>query len=151
MDAVTGDRGRTAGAHPFAHADPIPRAPASPGPAPASTADAGPLSGTATLLTDGRVLVAGGCDPAAELYDPAADAFTATGSMTAVPAGATATRLADGRVLFTGGSDCGDADTGGIWASAELYDPATSTFSPTGSMRTPRENQTRRCWPTVAC
>jgi hypothetical protein len=62
--------------------------------------------------------------------------------MTAVRGGSAATLLLDGRVLFTGGYNCGPAGQDGIWASAELYDPATGTFSPTGSMGTPREFQT---------
>src|SRR6185295_4384846 len=62
--------------------------------------------------------------------------------MTAVRAGSAAALLLDGRVLFTGGYNCAPAGQDGIWASAELYDPATGTFSPTGSMGTPREFQT---------
>ena len=57
-------------------------------------------------------------------------------------AGKTATLLRDGRVLVTGGYNCAKAGADGIWASAELYDPVTGTFSPTGSMGTPRENHT---------
>jgi hypothetical protein len=98
-------------------------------------------SGTATPLADGRVLLAGSCSTAAELYDPSTGAFTPTGSMTVARAYSGATRLQDGRVLFTGGSGCGDTDTG-IRASAELYDPAAGTFKPTGSMHTPRESHT---------
>ena len=97
-----------------------------------------PSSDTATLLTDGRVLVTMGCSTAAELYDPATGTFSPTGSLTATRGGETATLLQDGRVLITGGDNCGDAEHAGIWASAELYDPATGTFSPTGSMGTPR-------------
>jgi murein DD-endopeptidase MepM/ murein hydrolase activator NlpD len=98
---------------------------------------------TATLLRDGRVLLAGGSDGAAELasaelYDPATGSFSQVGAM-AVPrwAGA-ATLLQDGRVLVTGGS--GPAANGGTApvASAEIYDPATGKFSPTGSMTTVR-------------
>ena len=107
-----------------------------------TTTDGAQLGGTATLLVDGRVLFAGTCSTAAVVYDPSAGAFTPTGSMTVVRAGATATRLQDGRVLFTGGSECNNAVAGGMWASAELYDPATGTFSATGSMHTPRENHT---------
>jgi hypothetical protein len=62
--------------------------------------------------------------------------------MTAARGGSTATLLVDGRVLFTGGYNCAAAGQDGIWASAELYDPATGTFSPTGSMSVPRENHT---------
>src|SRR5439155_18420110 len=61
---------------------------------------------TATLLSDGRVLIAGGTlSVSAELYDPAAGVFTATtGTLrTARRGGHTATRLATGKVLITGG------------------------------------------------
>jgi WD40 repeat protein len=79
---------------------------------------------TASLLSDGKVLVAGGYGVSAELYDPATGNFTATGSMITDHSGHTATLLAGGTVLVVGGGD----------ASAELYDPATGTFTPTGSM-----------------
>src|ERR1700692_1241471 len=62
---------------------------------------------TATLLNDGRVLIAGGgigyaASTRAELYDPAAGTFSPTGSMAVRRAGHTATLLMDGRVLITG-------------------------------------------------
>jgi Tol biopolymer transport system component len=107
----------------------------------AGAADGGPAEGTATLLADGRVLFAGTCSTAAGIYDSTTGVFTPTGSMTVARAASAATRLQDGHVLFTGGSGCNDADTG-IRASAELYDPSTGTFSPTGSMHTPRESHT---------
>jgi hypothetical protein len=50
----------------------------------------------------------------------------------------TATRLADGRVLVTGGIRTGEATL----ASAELYDPQTRRFSPTGSMTAVRSGHT---------
>ena len=81
---------------------------------------------TATLLPDGRVLIAGGSYEApAELYDPQTGTFSPTGSMEVDREAATATLLPDGRVLIAGGS---------YEATAELYDPQTGTFSPTGSM-----------------
>ena len=100
---------------------------------------------TATLLTDGRVMVVGGQTVTAgsvsyfssgELYDPATGAFTATGSMHDARESHTATLLQDGRVLIVGGQN------DQVLASAELYDPKTGKFSPTGAMAKPRENQT---------
>jgi hypothetical protein len=86
---------------------------------------------TATLLQDGRVLVAGGaygcCDDftdlsSAEIYDPATGTFSPTGSMAEVQDGDTATLLTDGRVLMVSGS------------TAELYNPKSGKFTTTGSL-----------------
>ena len=97
---------------------------------------------TATLLQDGDVLIAGGSgDNTAELYDPKTGTFIQTGPMNVVrTVGATATLLPDGRVLIAGGGD-NSADQNPL-AYAELYDPATGRFSPTGSMARPRSGQT---------
>ena len=107
---------------------------------------------TATLLGDGRVLIAGGDAPyrlpvlSAELYDPATGTFTPTGAMSLPRSNATATLLRDGRVLVAGGD--GYLPGGGsTWSSAELYDPASGTFTTTGSMSTSRFNATATLLP----
>jgi hypothetical protein len=97
---------------------------------------------TATLLKDGRVLVAGGWGEtgtlaSAELYDPATGFWSVTGVMKKDRSGHTATLLADGRVLVVGG----DSSTG-TQDSAELYDPATGSWSLTGSLATARGDHT---------
>jgi hypothetical protein len=91
---------------------------------------------TATLLADGRVLIAGGDAGTAELYDPTTGTFSPTGSMTTARPYTTATRLNDGRVLFAGGG--GDYTDRAFLASAEIFDPKTGTFSLTGSMSAAR-------------
>ncbi|NOK16808.1 kelch-like protein [Corallococcus carmarthensis] len=102
------------------------------------------LVSTATLLPNGKVLVAGGreeqghtCNSAAELYDPASNTWSATGSMLDCRYGHTATLLPDGKVLVAGGrGQVVNTQT------AELYDPATGTWSATGSMAEPRAGHT---------
>jgi hypothetical protein len=92
---------------------------------------------TATLLDDGRVLIAGGYGggtlslKSAEIYDPATGKFTPTGSMTVARRDASAEMLSNGLVLIAGGLD--QSATSAL-ASAELYDPATGKFTATGSM-----------------
>jgi N-acetylneuraminic acid mutarotase len=95
---------------------------------------------TATLLENGKVLVAGGFGAdylgSAELYDPATGSWSQTGDMRERRTGHQAVRLQDGKVLVVGGSD--DIDDGVFSSSAELYDPTTGTWSFTGSMKWPR-------------
>ena len=106
------------------------------------------IDATATLLPDGQVLVAGGSGggsnalPSAELYNPATGTWSVTGSMHQGRsglngAGASAALLPDGQVLVAGGEDA-NFD---LLSSAELYDPATGKFIPTGSMTTGRVGQ----------
>ena len=99
---------------------------------------------TATLLRDGKVLIAGGVTGSvdsitatAELYDPVAGMFAATGDMTTPRRSHTATLLPDGRVLIAGGRTA----VGSIY-SAELYDPSTGTFTATGNMITAQSAHT---------
>jgi hypothetical protein len=94
-----------------------------------------PAKQTATILVDGRVLIAGGNDTgaasvaSAELYDPTTGTFSTTGSMAKTRTLHAATVLADGRVLVIGGTSHGWDFLGTFLASAEIYDPATGTFS----------------------
>jgi hypothetical protein len=98
----------------------------------------------ATLLQNGQVLVVGGRNgnnalASAELYDPLTGIFTGTGSLTTARCYFTATLLTNGKVLIAGGWPVAvGVPTIG---TAELYDPATGLFSPTGSLVTSRYGQ----------
>ena len=97
---------------------------------------------TATLLNNGKVLVAGGYGIAgaalssAELFDPSNGTWISTGSMITPRRNHTATLLPDGKVLVAGGQDTSAT------SSAELYDPDTGQWTLTGSMTTPRVSHT---------
>ena len=92
---------------------------------------------TATLLPDGRVLVAG--SGTAELYDPATAIWSRTGNPIANRSGHTATLLQNGKVLVAGGYGAASADGAFDYlGSAEQYDPATGTWSTTGSLNVAR-------------
>jgi len=102
---------------------------------------------TTTLLSNGKVLVVGGWVPgygtktcstsAAELYDPATGKWTATGSLAEGRAEHTATLLPDGKVLVAGGYGHNDVNLHTAF-SAELYDPASGTWTATGDLAIPR-------------
>lgn len=98
---------------------------------------------TATLLTNGTVLIAGGKNSSgtvlssAEIYTPSTQAFAATGSMNNARESHTATSLYDGTVLIVGG-DNGSS----IWSSVEVYSTTSNTSTTTQSMTTPREYHT---------
>ncbi len=98
----------------------------------------------AATLPDGRVLVTGGVGlndegwgvylATSELFDPATNAFVATGAMRDGRDGnATLTPLSDGRVLITGGIGQNEQGDNIAFASAEVYDPATGLFAPTAN------------------
>ncbi len=97
---------------------------------------------SATLLPDGRVLVAGGSLngtsglASAELYDPTTGAWTTTGPMTTARFGHWATLLPSGKVLIAGGGS--GHHSGTPIPGAELYDPATGKWTPTGAPNTAR-------------
>ena len=98
---------------------------------------------TATLLNDlaRSVLIVGSVDITAELYNPAKGTFTATGNMHHARTSPTATLLSStgpnaGKVLIVGGN----ATSGDL--VAELYDPATGTFTDTGSTTILRSGHT---------
>src|SRR5437773_2355462 len=99
---------------------------------------------TATLLANGTVLIAGGRDAAdqalasAEIYDPATGGYTLLASPLPAPIwGHTATRLDDGTVLIAGGRRGASPRR-----AAQLFDPATDTFTALGPMSTPRGRHT---------
>ena len=93
----------------------------------------------ATLISPGRVLIAGGIASSilasAEIYDAASGTFAATGSLMAGREELAAIRLGSGKVLVVGGFAAG----AGATTSAELWDPATGAFTYTGSMMSARE------------
>jgi hypothetical protein len=98
---------------------------------------------TATWLQTGQLLVAGGEDgnytlASAEIFDPAklfdrAPTWMATGSMQTSRVFHTATLLPSGKVLVAGGRTITATNAYDV-ATAELYDPATGQWTPTGSM-----------------
>jgi len=102
---------------------------------------------TATLLDDGTVLITGGRDLydvfdgggilTAELFDPAAGTFTASGVMTQFRYSQTAALLNSGKVLLTGGIN------GDSVQDTEIFDPTTKTFSHAALMRSPRAESHR--------
>ncbi len=104
----------------------------------------GHVAHTATLLNDGRVLIAGGtrvdgvARASSELFDPKANRWTPAPRMIHARAGHAAALLSDGSVLVTGG------ETGlGIFpieslASAEIYHPTSNSWTAAAAMHVPR-------------
>jgi len=115
---------------------------------PADAMNEGRFRHTATLLQNGRVLVAAGnrkqALSTAELFDPSSGSWTRTGRLGRNRQAHSATLLADGRVLVAGGFGTGG---GNALNSAELYDPATGSWSPTGNMNQARDSHTATLLP----
>ncbi|HET9713086.1 MAG TPA: MBG domain-containing protein, partial [Pyrinomonadaceae bacterium] len=93
---------------------------------------------TATRLSDGRVLIAGGENSSgalnqSEIYDPASATFSPAGNMGAARIDHSATLLADGRVLIAGGRN-----GGGSLDTTEIFDPAAGAFTNGPSMSVAR-------------
>ncbi len=103
---------------------------------------------TATLLANGRILVAGGLNSVgrgiagAEIYDPTNNRWSTAGVMREARYHHTATILPSGKVLVAGGHQLtGDGSTVAL-SSAEIYDPATNSWAKAPRMRVPRDNHT---------
>lgn len=99
---------------------------------------------SATLLSNGKVLVAGGYDneadslATAELFNFANEKWTMTGSMNDMRGDHTATKLKNGMVLVTGGFVFYQREFYGKLATAELFNPHTGSWQRAGSMTVAR-------------
>jgi N-acetylneuraminic acid mutarotase len=112
---------------------------------------------TATLLADGRVLVVGGIEASndvtgtvlasAELYDPLTNSWTPAAPLPVARARHAAVLLADDRVLVIGGTDSERLPSFSYFPTAELYDPATQSWSLAASMNYARINATSTLLP----
>jgi hypothetical protein len=99
----------------------------------------------AVALADGTVLLTGGCSRSDGSRGTAGAWLCRNGFVASLPRhmtcirwGHTATQLRDGRVLLTGLARANDSDA----QTAELYDPATQTFTATGRMQQCRGDHT---------
>ncbi|CAF0906873.1 unnamed protein product [Adineta steineri] len=114
---------------------------------------------TASVLSNGKVLVTGGFSSgiaslnSAELYDPSTGTWTATSSMNNARHSHTASILPNGKVLVTGGiNSVSSFSMAALYGSkpfntAELYDPATGTWTATSSMNNARHSHTASVLP----
>jgi N-acetylneuraminic acid mutarotase len=112
---------------------------------------------TATLLPDGKVLVAGGSDHynsagtnSAELYDPVSGTWSYTGAMNVARTTHSATFLPSGKVMVAGGVGTNSLSVPGLYeclSSVELYDPATGTWVLTSGLNIARNGHTATLLP----
>lgn len=99
------------------------------------------LVGTQVLVAGGFTVRSGQSELAlagAELYDPVAKTWTEVGPMTDPRGGHVAVPVKNGKVLVVGGTMPVGKDADTDLAYCELYDPATKTWSATGSMTAAR-------------
>ncbi len=109
----------------------------------------------ATELQDGRVLLTGGATKiweitnTVDIYDPSDNSITPAAPMTVRRWSHTATALSDGRVLVVGGRTHISPFFGGeVLATAEIYDPATDTWTQTpGDLNVPRRSHSATLLP----
>jgi hypothetical protein len=116
--------------------------------APGPAMNAPRANATATLLSNGKVLIAGGENLSdnghdaiiaeTDLYDPVSNRFSMGPVMKQARKSATSTLLSNGKVLIAGGMCCTDISPPRYLASSELYDPVTNTFAVGPPMNTPR-------------
>ncbi len=97
---------------------------------------------SAALLADGRVLVAGGSAPSAEILDPSTGRFQKTERLPCPRYDATATTLPDGRVLVVGGGCCDGCCSVHPSNTAFVYSPRQGRWSPPIPLRQPRKRHT---------
>lgn len=104
---------------------------------------------SATVLPDGRVLFAGGYSTedasgtpglatVGDVYDPTTGTFSPTEPMATPRFRHVAAILRDGRVLIAGGIDAPPRSA--RTRAAEIFDPATGRFEPTGPLTAARGN-----------
>ena len=105
---------------------------------------------TSTRLNDGRVLIAGGgacpiTNATAELYFPSLGRWKPAGQLNQQRYHHAAALLPNGKVLVVGG---GTSEYGGaVLATAELFDPATGSWTYTGSLASARRYHTATVLP----
>jgi Galactose oxidase, central domain len=98
---------------------------------------AGPGSETITATDTLNSMITGSSNAVEVANNSGVHGFQATADMQTRRAAHSATLLANGKVLITGGFNGTDN-----LASAEVYDPATGTFTTTGTMTTVRFSHT---------
>ena len=102
---------------------------------------------TATLLPNGKVLVAGGDNgsiylASVELYDPVSRTWSEVGSLITPRAEHTASPLANGTILMAGGRNGQYINVAMSYDNAEVFDPQVFQSKPVPNLTTPRVHHT---------